>query len=62
MKDCNGNELNIGDKVVYIHGKNTDARLNIGIITKFYTNRFGSEECSVGSATYILRKRVMKLE
>lgn len=25
MKDCKGNELKIGDSVVYVHGKNSNA-------------------------------------
>lgn len=61
MKDCKGVELNIGDTVVYIHGKNTDAHLETGEITKFYTGQYGSQECSVGSATHIKSRRIMKL-
>nr|DAL51818.1 MAG TPA_asm: phnA-like protein [Caudoviricetes sp.] len=61
MIDCKGNELNIGDKVVYIHGKNSDSRLQTGFITKFYKSYYGRDECSVGKATHILSHRVMKL-
>ena len=61
MVDCKGNELKIGDNVVYVHGKNSDARLETGKITKFYKGRFDKEECSVGSAAHILSFRVMKL-
>ncbi len=56
MKDCKGVELQIGDKVVYIHGKNSIAELKTGTVTKFYGN-----ECSVGSAAHIKPFRVMKL-
>lgn len=61
MTDCKGKELQIGDEVVYVHGKNSDARLRTGKITKFYKGRFDREECSVDSATHILSFRVMKL-
>lgn len=61
MVDCKGIELSIGDKVVYIKGKNSGAELATGTITKFYTGRFG-EECSVGSQTHIISSRIMKLE
>lgn len=61
MKDCKGNELHIGDEVVYIHGKNSGSELRIGKITKFYEGQFKQEECSVGSATHILSFRIMKL-
>lgn len=61
MNDCKGIELNIGDKVVYIHGKNSGARLETGTITKFYIGQFNKPECSVGSATHICSSRIMKL-
>lgn len=57
MKDCKGVELMLGDRVVYVHGKNTDAYLETGIVTKFYGN-----ECSVGSATHVKTRRIMKLD
>lgn len=61
MVDCNEIELSIGDKVVFIRGKNSGASLATGTITKFYTGRF-EEECSVGSQTHIISSRIMKLE
>lgn len=61
MKDCKEKELYLGDKVVYIKGKNSGSELATGTITKFYTGRFG-EECSVGSQTHIISSRIMKLE
>lgn len=61
MKDCKGNELNFGDNVVYVKGKNTSARLETGTITKFYKNHFGEDECSVDGNAHILSFRVMKL-
>ena len=61
MKDCKGKELNIGDEVVFIRGKNSGASLDTGVITKFYKNRFDSDECSVGSQAHILSWRIMKL-
>ena len=36
MVDCKGNELNIGDEIVYVHGKNTNASLQTGTVSKFY--------------------------
>lgn len=61
MVDCKGNELNIGDEVVYIHGKNSGSKLQTGVITRFYKNYYGYDECRVGKATHILSHRVMKL-
>ena len=61
MKDCKGVELNIGDEVVYICGKNSMTSLETGKVTKFYKNRFNEDECSVGKQTHILSYRIMKL-
>ena len=61
MKDCKGVELYLGDKVVYIKGKNSGAELATGTITKFYIGRF-EEECSVGSQSHIISSRIMKLK
>lgn len=61
MVDCKGNELNIGDEVVYVHGKNTNASLQTGTVSKFYKGCFGRDECSVDGATHILSHRIMKL-
>lgn len=61
MKDCKGTELMLGDHVVYVHGKNADAHLETGVVTKFYKGPFGGDECSVDSATHIRSIRVMKL-
>lgn len=61
MIDCKGNELHIGDDVVFIRGKNSDASLATGKITKIYENRYHKEECSVGSQSHIYNFRVMKL-
>lgn len=61
MKDCKGNELNVGDNVIYVHGKNADAYLETGAVTKIYTDKYGKEECSVDGVTHIKRRRVMKL-
>lgn len=61
MKDCKGNELNVGDNVVYVAGKNTRAGLETGKVTKIYVGQFGHDECSVGSHSHILSHRIMKL-
>lgn len=49
MKDAFGNELNIGDDVVFICGKNSLAEISRGKVTKFYKSHFGEDECSIGS-------------
>lgn len=61
MKDINGKELKIGDRVVYIAGKTKDAELAIGEIKKFYKDRWGADECTVDSHTHVSRKRIMSL-
>lgn len=61
LVDYEGNELKIGDKVVYVHGKNSDTCLETRYITKFYKSYFGKDECSVGSDAHILSHRIMKL-
>lgn len=61
MKDINGNLLQIGDRVAYVRGKNSDASLATGIITKFYKGRCNAEECSVDSHPHIKESRILKL-
>lgn len=61
MTDYKGNELNIGDEVVYVYSKNSQAGLETGKIIKFYKNHFGEDECSVDGNTHILSHRIMKL-
>lgn len=57
MTDYKGNELNIGDEVVYVYGKNSYAGLETGKITKFYKNHFGEDECSVDGNTHIFKSQ-----
>lgn len=61
MKDINGITLNIGDTVVFVKGKNNDASLATGKITKFYKGHFNDEECSVDGNAHIKEHRIMKL-
>ena len=61
MQDCKGKELNIGDYVVFIRGKNNTCLLDTGHITNIYKNRYGEYECSIGSQAHIYECRVMKL-
>lgn len=61
MKDCKGIDLKIGDNVVYVHGKNSDAHLETGVVTKFYKGAYHDDECSVDGATHIKSSRIMKL-
>lgn len=61
MVDCKGRELQIGDEVVFVRGKNSFASLDTGKITKFYKNHHNEDECSVGSQSHILESRIMKL-
>lgn len=58
MKDINGVELQVGDPVVYVYGKNSYASLKTGNVTKIYDN---DKECSVGRDTHIYNFRIMKL-
>ena len=58
MKDCTGNVLNIGDRVVFISGSTSDPRLAIGNVSKIYTN---DKECSVDGKSHIYRKRIIKV-
>lgn len=61
MLDCKGNELQVGDEVVFVRGKNSFAKLDTGKITKIYKNRYNEDECSVGSQSHIMSFRIMKL-
>lgn len=61
MKDCKGKDLMIGDSVVYVHGKNSDAHLETGTVTKFYKGHFSDDECSVDGTAHIKSSRIMKL-
>lgn len=61
MVDCKGKELQVGDEVVYIKGKNSLAKLETGRITKFYKNHRNEDECSVGSQSHLLSFRVFKI-
>lgn len=61
MKDVLGNTLKIGDKVAYIQGKNSIAKLAVGKISNIYTTKH-DEECSVDGHPHILSFRVLKLE
>lgn len=62
MKDVFGKELEIGCKVIFVHGKNRDANLEIGEVTKFYKGAFGRDECSVNSCTHIQSNRVARID
>lgn len=63
MFDINGNKINIGDKVCYIYGKNSDSKLKVGYVTKIYpSKKFGiEEECSVDGNAHIFPYRLMKI-
>lgn len=61
MKDVKGNELQIGDKVVFVKGKNTDASIDVGFVKKFYKGSFGHDECSVDSQSHVRSNRILKL-
>ena len=53
MKDCKGQELHIGDEVVFVYGKNSDAILLTGKVTKFYTGSDHKDECSVDGNSHV---------
>ena len=62
-----GNELKVGDNVVFIKGKNSLAELATGAVTKIYKNTYGEEECSVyvpavGTQAHVMSSRVIILE
>lgn len=64
MKDAFGNELKVGDSVVYVHGRNHASKLRTGKITKIYTCGYrccDTEECSVNKVPHILSSRVAKI-
>ena len=61
MTDVFGNELQIGDEVVFVNSKNSSASIDKGVVTKFYKNRYGYDECSVDSNTHILSFRIAKI-
>ena len=57
-KVTKGNELHVGDYVVYVRGKNASAELATGHVTKIYEN---NKECSVDGYAHVYDFRVMKL-
>ena len=59
MKDVFGNELKVGDKVVFVDGANNSSRLAKGTVKKIYSN---DKECTVDSKSHVLSFRVMKLD
>ena len=61
MKDVFGNELFVGDEVVFVDGKNSSASISKGKITKFYKGHFNNDKCSVGNKTHILSFRIAKI-
>lgn len=61
MKDSRRRELQVGDFVAYVKGKNMDAAIATGHVTKIYKGYYG-DECSVGKQTHIRTSRVMKLD
>ena len=66
MKDVKGNDLSIGDYVVFVQGKNDSARIATGYITKFYKGHFDRDECSVSTGesvqSHIRDIRIMKIK
>ena len=58
MKDCKGNELQIGDTVIYT--QKNDPGLRTGTVKKFYKGQFNNDECSVDSTSHVSSNRVMK--
>lgn len=58
MKDFLGNELHVGDKVVFVRNASSSPGLGIGEITKIYNN---DRECTVGDSSHVYKNRIMKL-
>lgn len=64
MKDCKGNELEIGDLVAYIQSKKSGGRLDTGRVTKFY-NPDGNgvpKACSVDNHPHVYGHCILKLQ
>lgn len=61
MKDVNGNELQVGDFVVYTGKTLGIAKLRLGHIKSFYLNEYKREECTVDSCTHVSSNRIMKV-
>lgn len=59
MKDVKGNEVAVGDEVVYIRNIGYDAKLDIGKVTKIYRN---GHECSVDRKPHIYSCRILKTD
>lgn len=62
MVDRYGNELNIGDMVVYVSDTTTSAKINIGTVERIYKDRYGKEQCTINGHTHIFSFRVIKLD
>lgn len=58
MKDCKGNELKVGDKVVFVRGRKTDISLEVGYVSKIYPH---GEACSVDNRPHITSRKIMKI-
>lgn len=61
MLDTKGNVLQIGDKVAFVRGKNSDASIDIGVVQKFYKGTFNNDECTVDGHSHIRSNRILKL-
>lgn len=58
MKDCNGNELAIGDYVAFVYGASKSPSLRTGYVTNITTS---GRQCSVDNIPHIYHNRVLKL-
>ena len=61
VKDFKGNELKVGDKVVFVDGVNNNSSLAVGYVKKFYKGCWDEDECTVDSKTHVRSPRIMKL-
>lgn len=59
MKDFLGNELKVGDNVVFIASANDSPRLETGTVDKIYAN---DKECTVTGRSHVYSSRLMKLD
>lgn len=62
MKDIKGNEIQVGDTVVFAASVKSSCRLRTGKVTKIYKGTRGNtEECSVEGCSHVLGNRILKL-
>ena len=72
MKDMCGNELKVGDLVIFaqktsVRVGRAEGVMHFGVVSKFYKSHYGEPTCSVtlvdgSKASNVLENRIMKIE